>query len=488
MTELRKAALSGFRWTLAGRLGLQLVTWPITIIVMRELEPGDYGVFAIALLVQGFIAMFAELGFGVALVQAPQVTEAQRRMAATLLMTLNLAVALLLAALAPWVAAEYEAPPVTPVMWALTLELVLASVAAVPQAMLERELRFRDISVVQIVAGLSGSFVTLGAALADAGVWALVAGALTMAAVRTVGTLIAHGGIVWPGRVEPGAIRPMVGVSGHTLAARALWYWSGQADNLVLGLQLRASALGAYNTSSQLAMLPAGKAMEAVNRVAFPILCRLVDRKDELRFVANRLRRLLALYGFGVCWGLAAVAPEFVQLVLGPKWQAAQWPLAALSLVAPLRMLSAFQNTAVTAAGRPQAATRELLLAAALLPAAVALGGWRGGLVGASLAWVAAYPLVFGFSLVLTSHVLQQRRRDAVATLLPPLLAGAAMLVLVWLCRRTLGGSVPLPLLLAAEIATGAAAYLGALWLGARHVLLEAREQVLDLLRPDRAN
>ncbi len=487
MTGLRKAALTGARWTLAGRLGLQLVTWPITIVVMRELEPRDYGVFAIALLVQGFVAMFAELGFGVALVQAQQVSDAQRRMAATLLMVLNLTVALVLFALAPWVAAEYEAPAVTYVMWALTLELVLGSVSAVPQAMLERELRFRAISVVQIVAGLTGSLVTLVAALADADVWALVAGALAMAAVRTVGTLVAYGGLVWPGRVELGAVRPMIGISGHTLAARALWYWSGQADNLVLGLQLNAAALGAYNTSAQLAMLPAGKVMEALNRVAFPVLCRLVDQMDELRLAANRLRRLLSLYGFGVCWGLAAVAPEFVLLVLGPKWQAAQWPLAALSLVAPLRMLSAFHNTTVTAIGRPEAATRELVLAAVLLPCSVAIGAWKGGLAGASVAWVLAYPVVFGFSLVLTSQALQQQRRNALAALRAPALAGAAILGSVWLCRKGLAGQLPLPALLAAEIAVGAAAYLGTLKLVAPRILAEAREQVLDLVRPDRA-
>ena len=60
--ELRKAALTGARWTVASRVGLQLVTWPITIVVMRLLEPGDYGLFTIALLFTGFIALFGELG------------------------------------------------------------------------------------------------------------------------------------------------------------------------------------------------------------------------------------------------------------------------------------------------------------------------------------------------------------------------------------------------------------------------------------------
>ena len=487
MKSLKQAALSGARWTLAARIGLQLVTWPITIFVMRELDPGNYGVFAIAMVAHGFITLFAELGLGVALVQAPEVSPAQARMAATLVLGLNAIIALVIIAVAPWIALEYREPDVTGVMWALTAELGFAALAAVPMAMLERGLRFRAISLAQIAGGVTGAFVTLGMALSDAGVWSLVGGALTNAGVRSLGWLIAHGGPVWPGRVQVDGIRPMVRVSSHAVFSRMLWFWSGQADSLILGLQLQAQALGAYNVSAQLAMLPAGKAMEAVNRVAFPVLCRFRDEATHLLSFVTRLRALLALYGFGVCWGLAAVAPEFVQLVLGPKWGDAQLPLAALAFVAPLRMLSAFQNTVVTAAGRPEAATRELLFASVLLPVSIGLGAWWGGLYGAALAWPLAYPLVYALSVGLTSAAIRQRWWDAVAPSLMPVAAGVVMVMSIWLCRRAVGTELPLAALLALEIVLGALAYLTVLWFGARPLLEDTRDLVLDLVRPKAA-
>ena len=45
--SLRDSALSGVRWTVASRFGLQLITWPVTILVMRLLEPRDYGLLAL---------------------------------------------------------------------------------------------------------------------------------------------------------------------------------------------------------------------------------------------------------------------------------------------------------------------------------------------------------------------------------------------------------------------------------------------------------
>lgn len=483
--SLKQAWLSGARWTLFARIGMQLVTWPITLVVMRLLEPADYGLFAMAMLVSGFITLFSELGLGVALVQAAEVTPEQQRAAATVLLLLNGAIALAIVAVAPLVAIIFSEPQVTRVMWVLTLELLVSAWAMVPMAMLERALRFREISIAQMAGGIAGATATLAAAWIDVDVWALVAGALTGATVRTVLCVVFHGRLVLPGRVQAATLRPMVKVSSHVIAVRALWYWSGQADQLVLGRMLHAQALGLYNVAAQLAMLPAGKAMEVVNRVTLPVLSRQHD-EARVRATYRRLMGMLALYGMGVCWGLAAVAPEFVELVLGTKWLAAAVPLALLSLVAPLRMFCAFNNTVVTACGKPEAATRELLLASVLLPVTVGLGAWVDGLRGASLAWLAAYPAVYAVSTHLTARAIGLQRRLALSALWRPLLAGLAMLGAVALLRHGLGAGVPVGGRLAGGVVVGGLTYLAAIWLLARALVMDTRALVLDILRPQR--
>lgn len=482
----RQAALSGARWALAARVGLQLVTWPITIIVMRLLDPGDYGVFAIALLVSGFITLFAELGLGVALVQAPQLSEPQIRMACSLVLLLNSAIALIIIGLAPLIAIAFEEPAVTPVMWVLSLELLLSALAAVPLALLERELKFKQVSLGQMASGVIASVVTLVIALFDGGVWALVAGALTGALVRSVAWIIFLGRLVRPGPLNLEAIRPMVSVSGHVLATRFLWYWSGQADQLVLGRLLHASALGLYNVSAQLAMLPASKVMEAVNRVALPILSRLQSDRQELPDACHNGSSLLALYGFAVCWGLAAVSPELVALALGDKWLKATFPLAVLSLVAPLRMLCAFNNTVATAFGVPQAATREQVLACAVLPLAVGIGATLDGLRGAALAWILAYPPIFLYSTFLTARAINMPLTRALSPVAAPMTAGLCMVAAVWGCRAALGEGSSEGLRLATGIGVGAVTYLGVLWIIAKPLLRNAGALASELLHPQR--
>jgi hypothetical protein len=148
-------------------------------------------------------------------------------------------------------------------------------------------------------------------------------------------------------------------------------------------------------------------------------------------------------------------------------------------------MLSSFHNTVVTAAGAPEAATRELLLASVLLPCAVGFGAHAGGLDGAALAWPLAYPIVFALSLALTSKAIGQRRRQALQPLLPPAGAGSLMLLAIWGCRQVLALKLPLTALLAVEICVGAMVYLAALWFAARPLLYEARRLTSELLRPE---
>jgi hypothetical protein len=57
-SDFRQVALSGARWTLAAKISLQLFTWPVTIVVIRLLEPGDYGLLAMAMVIIGFVSLF----------------------------------------------------------------------------------------------------------------------------------------------------------------------------------------------------------------------------------------------------------------------------------------------------------------------------------------------------------------------------------------------------------------------------------------------
>jgi teichuronic acid exporter len=482
---LRQAALSGARWTLAAKVGLQLLTWPITILVIRLLEPGDYGLLAMAMVTIGFVALFGEMGLGIALVQADKLDEDTARAASAAILICNLAMAGVLALLAPLAAQWFAEPELVDVMRVLTLELLISSVGAVPQAQLERQLRFRQLSLAAMWSGICGALTTLVMAVMGFGVWALVLGTLVNALMRTVLTVWFNGRIVWPSLRRPLApIKGLVRFSGHVLAARTLWYWYGQSDQVILARLLHASTLGYYTVAAQLAMLPANKAMEVINRVTFPVLSRMRSEHGELGSMHLRLVGLVAAYAFGACWGMAAVAPELVATLLGHKWLTATLPLTVLAAVAPLRMLSALNNTITSAAGAPQASTIELAVASVLLPVAVLIGAWIDGLTGACLAWPLAYPVVYLLSNTLTCRAVNNPTSRGLLPLGAPVIAGAVMWLAIVTLRWQLSAALPAAALLVLQLLAGALVYLLALHVIAPALAHDARTLLWSLLRP----
>jgi O-antigen/teichoic acid export membrane protein len=486
--SLKERAYSGVRWTVSARLLVQLITWPATIIVMRLLDPHDYGLVAISTVVIGFVTLFGEPGLAAGLVHTHVPSTETSRAASALLLLLNL---LLLAALvlaAPRIAAWYHQPELERVIQVSSLSLLMTAIATVPQAHLERNLRFKEIALALIIGNVVGTLVTIVCALFGFGVWSLVIGTLVLSALRSIVVIAYNRSPVWPDfslGLKP--VRHLMHFSLHVLGNRILWYCAMTVDVVILGRMVGSRELGSYSVGSNLAAIPGDKAMEAVNRVSFPTLSRMRPDRSRFNNTYERIMSVLALYGFMVAWALAAVAPEFVQVVLSDKWRAAVVPLSMLAIAAPLRILTAFQNTVNNAAGFPQANTRVSVLTCLALPAGIFVGARIDGIDGAAVSWVVVYAVLYLVSTVYTCRVTQRDVRDDLRLIVVPLLAGIAMLVVTRVLRVLPFAQLPPALLLGVEIIAAAVVFLGTVHLLAPADLGDARVLLRALLRPDKA-
>jgi O-antigen/teichoic acid export membrane protein len=486
--SLKQRAFSGVRWTVSARLLVQLITWPSTIIVMRLLDPHDYGVVAVSTVVIGFVALFGEPGLAAGLVQTPVLRAATSRAASALMVLLNLLLLTVLVLAAPGIAAWYRQPELTRVIQVAALSLLMTAIATVPQAQLERELRFKEMALALLAGSLAGSLATIVCALAGLGVWSLVIGTLVLAAVRSTVVVAYNRSVVWPDFAAGfGPVRHLMHFSMHVLGNRILWYWSMNVDLIILGRMVASAELGSYSVGSNLAAIPGDKAMEAVNRVSFPTLSRMQPNRAQFNYTYERILRMLALYGFLVAWGLAAVAPEFVHVVLSDKWRAAVIPLTMLSVAAPLRILTAFQNTVNNAAGVPQANTRVWALTCLVLPAGILIGARLDGINGAAVSWVVVYAILYLVSTFYTCRVTGRDVRDSLRLSVVPLIAGISMLLVTWGLRVLLSARLPPAALLCVEIIAAAAAFLGTVQVLGPAVLSDARALLRELLRPEKA-
>jgi teichuronic acid exporter len=440
--SLEREAAAGLKWSAAGKLLSQVFSWGVTLLLLRLLAPGDYGLMALSSVLVASVGAIAEAGLGAALVQARDVSRDELARTAGTLAIVNGACALALVLVAPLVADLFSTPALTNVLRASAFHFVLNAVDAVPQSMAYRQMRFKWLTTLDLFGALVTSAATLALAAIGAGVWALVFGTLAGGMVRTV-LLVTQGTAVWPEFALRGMGRHLR-FGGAVTLGRAFWQLAHQFDVIFAGRALNQDAVGLYAVVMQLASLPMQKAMAIVNQVAFPAISRLQDEMPRLRTRLFEAIRLLFFVTVPVLWGVSAVADEVVDLLLDERWAAARFPLQMASLIVPLRMLSAVLSTAV--------------ITFIVFPLAFAVGV-QSGVDGLAASWVVAVPIVFALNWRRTRAVLDLDLATLVGAARGPVLAGAVMYAAVWgthLAIEDLSLWIRLPVL----IALGAAVYL----------------------------
>lgn len=362
----RQAIFEGIRWAVLGKAAAQLISWGSTILVIRLLSPADYGLVALAGVPIGLLAIVSSLGLDEVIVRRPHTDTDDRRRALGALLLAN---ALLYAALclgSGLYADNLGVPELRRVIPVLGLQLLIGAFGQVPAALLERALKIREITRVEVAALIAGSLCSLGLALQGFGAWALIGATLTSQLVRTLGLSLAAGVPPWPG-FSLGRLRGELGFAGNVLSNRGVWYLTQTLDELLIGKWLGQQTLGLYSVGKNFAMLPLQKIAAIVHQISFPSIAH--SRGEARRALVAKGLSLLCFATFPVYFAVAATAEPLTALLFGSKWQGAAAVLALLSLLMPVKTLNNFLGTATAAAGHPgiRLVSQLALLATTLL-------------------------------------------------------------------------------------------------------------------------
>lgn len=423
--NLKKKIMTGFGWLAAANLVGQAMTWAMTIVVMRLLSPADYGLLAMASIFVALLTMLAAAGLGPAIVQSISIDAQQVKQLFGVITLLNGFLTLTLYAVAPVIAGFFDEPRLTDVVRVLSLHFVISAFAVVPEAQLARALKFKARALIDLTANVSGGVAALSLAYAGYGVWSLVAGSTVTVLGKSIGLNIVSPYFSWPSFSIAG-VAPLLAYGGNVTASRILWFFYSQADMFIAGKLLGKEILGFYSVAMHLASLPVQKLSSMLNQVAFPAFAQIQRDPDLVARHVLKAVRILSFFAFPVLWGISSIAPELVRLVLGTNWEMAILPLQILPIVMPFRMISNFLPAAVDAVGRPDISVKNLLMASVIMPLSFIVGS-QFGIIGLSLAWVAAFPIVFLANLHRSLPALSLRVGPFLATIVWPATASAAM-------------------------------------------------------------
>lgn len=470
--RLDRSLASGLAWTGLVKWGAQLLSWASTLVIARLLAPTDYGIIGMAGVYLVLVQQVSEFGLGVAVIQQRGLDRVQIARLGGLAVIIGVGLFLLSAGLAPTLAAFYGEPAVSSVLLVGAGLFVVSSFQVVPSSLLAKELAFRRLAIIEAIEALTQTGVTIALALSGARYWALMIGPAVARTASTIMLVLARPHpLAWPRNLK--TLREPALFGWRVVVSRLTWYVYSNSDFLVIGRLLGAEMLGAYTLGWNIASVPVEKIGGVLSRVTMPVLSVAQDDRPLLARYFLLGSEALALLVLPASIGLTLVAPDFVPVVLGPRWLPAVIPLQALSAHATLRCLNALASQAILALGDARQGARAASLLALILPVAFVLAATKWGINGVAFTWLVVYPLI---SVPLLTWYAIRRIGVPPARFLralwPALSSAGAMTVVVFVLGRILGdwtaGSR-----LTAEIVSGALTYGTVLAVGHRKRIQE---------------
>ena len=456
--SLDRSLLVGVAWTAGAKWVAQVLSWTSTFIFARLLTPNDYGLFGMAQVFMALLGPIYDFGAGASVVQRREYTDEQVAQVGGLGLLFGFVLFVVTLLLAKPIAAFFGEPEVAKIILIVALFQLLRSFQVLPRSLMARDLDFRRLAMLDATQQIVATTSMFIMAFMGLGVWTLALGPVFATLVATPLSLRMRGHrLAWPSDRSTRNEASRFGF--HVISARVGRYLYGDADFLVVGRMLGKTALGLYTIGWTIATIPVERISELLTQVMPSVFSAVKQETAALRRYFLAITQGIALLTFPASVGMALVAPEFVDVVLGTKWHVAIVPLQILSLYASIRSLSTVFAPVLVAKGRERSDMRFTLLATLVLPVLFVVGT-KWGIVGVAAAWVIGFPVVAIPEFRLALKVTETSWGQYVRALEPALVGTAVMAAAVWATQLLVRPRTGDGLTLAAECTAGALAYL----------------------------
>jgi PST family polysaccharide transporter len=290
------------------------------MVLARLLAPKDFGLVGMVMAFTGVLNLFRDFGLSAATVQRGSVTDNE----ISTLFWINILVGgflgFLLMGMAPVVAIFYREPRLVWVSIILGTSFIFNGAGVQHTALLERQMRFTALAMIDIIALVVSTAVGITMAATGFGYWSLVAAAVVLPLITTVCLWFATG---WtPGRPRSkDGIHSLLRFGGGLTLVNLIAYVAYNLEKVLLGRYGGADALGLYGRAYQLINLPTENLNSAFWGVAFSGLSRV--RHEPTRFRSYFLKGYSLVLGVTLPVTIAAAlfAHDLIAVLLGPKWK-----------------------------------------------------------------------------------------------------------------------------------------------------------------------
>lgn len=311
--------ISNLIWKLLERFGAQGVTFVVSIVLARLLDPDVYGTVAIITVFTAILQVFVDSGLGNALIQKKDADDVDFSTVFFFNLVMCVVLYMWMFWAAPLIAAFYEKAELTILVRVLSLTLIISGIKNVQQAYVSRHLMFKKFFRATIGGTIGGAVLGLWMAYKGYGVWALVTQSLFS---LTIDTSILWITVKWRPvfKFSWQRLRNLLSYGWKLLVSSLIDVGYKELRSIIIGKRYSLEDLAFYNRGEQFPILIVANVNASIDSILLPIMSSEQNNRDVVRTMTRRAIKTSTYVMTPLMVGLAICAEPIVRLILTDKW------------------------------------------------------------------------------------------------------------------------------------------------------------------------
>lgn len=315
----RKTVTSNMMWRFMERFGAYIVSFVISVVLARILEPSTYGVVALMTVVITFLDVFVTGGFASSLIQDKYATEKDYNTLLVFNVIFSLCLYFLLFLISPVVAEYYGIYELKWLIRISGISLFISGIKNLQYAYVAKKLQFKKFFYATIGGTLFSGIIGVLMAINGFGAWALVVQSL---ANHFIDSLVLWYVIDWRPKLEFSVSlwKKHFSFGWKVLVYKIIYNIANSVRQLVIGKKYGSDDLSFYNRGKAYPNIIGQNISSAVNSVMYPVLAKTQDDYNQFNEILEKSYNINTFVMLPISVGFFSVAESFIHLLLGEKW------------------------------------------------------------------------------------------------------------------------------------------------------------------------
>lgn len=348
---IKEKAFSSIAWKLFERVGAQTVSFVVSIVLARILDPGDYSVVSIVGIFFTFSNVIISSGFNSALIQKKDVDGEDYFTITVISVSISVIVYIAIFLCAPFIAKIYDKEILISLFRVMGLILPINAIKSIVCAYISSKLEFKKFFFGTLGGTIFSGIIGVIMAINGFGAWSLAVQQMTNTVFDTV-ILIAITRVPIKKKFSKERFLSLFDFGWKILVSDLIKKIYNEINPLFIGLKFNTADLAFYSKGKSFPETISSISSDTLSAVLFPTLAKFQSEKKSVLKYTRSYMKISSFLMFPMMLGLFAVSDSLIIALLTEKWVFASFYVKVFCLTHMFDMLHTGNGASIKALGR----------------------------------------------------------------------------------------------------------------------------------------